>query len=180
MLQLHRVINWVVGGVGAALILVIVIMAFQSPLVVVMRGDDKNYYQSARKSDSITEKDVEKFVRDFLEQMFDWNRLQPEVILRQISPLVTSGLSDRIKQELIQRAEKDFKGKNLSEAIANIQVQVTDKNVVASFDKVLRIDGFPLVIPTEISFNIIRGSPTRWNPMGLYVNGLVEHEGPKN
>lgn len=180
MLHLHRTINYVVGGAISILILVIVIMAFQSPLVIVMDGTDKRYAQSERRTDSITEKDVEKFVREFLEQMFHWDRLAPEVITRQISPLVTSGLLDRIRQELSQRAEKDFKGKNLSEAIANVNVTVTEKNVVATFDKVLRIDGVPLVVPSEIAFNIMRGSSTKWNPVGLYVNGLIEHEGLKN
>lgn len=180
MLHLHRAINYVAGGMVALLIIVIVVMAFQNPLVIVMAGGNKYYAQSERKSDSLTEKDVEGFIRDFLEQMFNWENLAPEVITRQVSPLVTSGLLDRIRQELIQRTEKGFKGKKLSQAIANVRVSVTEKNVIASFDKVLRIDGLPLVVPTELAFNIVRGSQTRWNPMGLYVNGLVEHEGPQN
>ncbi len=180
MLHLHRTINFVVGGIVALLIIAIVVMAFQNPLVIVMADGSKHYALSERKSDSITEKDVENFVREFLEQMFKWEKLVPEVITRQISPLVTSGLLDRAKQELNERAEKSFKGKNLSQAIANVHVSVTEKNVIATFDKVLRIDGVPLVVPTEMAFSIIRGSQTRWNPMGLYVNGLVEHNGPKN
>lgn len=162
------------------LIIAILVMVFQSPLVIVMSGDEKSYYQSERKTDAITEKDVEKFIRDFLEQMFRWDKLSPEMILRQISPMVTQGLSDRIRQELSQKTEKDFKGKTLSQSITNVHIEVTEKNVVASFDKVLRLQGIPLVVPTELAFNIIRGSQTKWNPLGLYVNGLVEHEGPKN
>ena len=180
MLHLHRAINYVAGGAIAILILVVVVMAFQSPLVIVMDSGDKRYAQSERKADSITEKDVENFIRDFLQQMFNWEKLVPEVITRQVSPLVTSGLMERIKQELIQKTEKGFKGKSLSQAIANVKVSVTEKNVIATFDKVLRIDGVPLVIPSELVFNIVRGGSTRWNPMGLYVNGLIEHEGLKN
>jgi hypothetical protein len=179
MLHLHRAINYVAGGVLGILVLSLIIMAFRSPLVIVMSGQEKHYLQSERKSDSITEKDVENFVRDFLEQMFNWNSLVPDAISKQVAPFVTAGLADKIKQELIQRTEKDFKGKTLSEGITNIQVQVTEKDVLASFDKVLRIDGTPLVVPTQMEFNIIRGSATRWNPIGLYVNGLVEHDGAK-
>lgn len=177
MLHLHRATNIVAGVVICILILVIVLMAFQSPLVIVMDGMSKHYAQSERKSNPITEKDVEGFVRQFLEQMFQWEKLNPELIERKISPLVTPGLLDRIKQELTQRAEKDFKGKNLSEDIANVSVTVTEKNVIATFDKVLRIDGVPLVVPSEVAFNIVRGSSTRWNPVGLLVNGMIEHEG---
>jgi hypothetical protein len=179
MLHLHRAINYVAGGIIGILVLSLIVMAFRSPLVIEKTGLEKHYYQSERKSDSITEKDVENFVRDFLGQMFNWNSLTPDVILKQVAPFVTAGLADKIKQELIQRTEKDFKGKALSEGITNIQVQVTEKDVLASFDKVLRIDGTPLVVPTQIEFNIIRGSSTRWNPIGLYVNGLVEHVGSK-
>lgn len=180
MLHLHRTINYVAGGVAAVLIVVILVMAFQSPLVVVVDAGAKRYVRSERRADEITEKDVENFVRDFLGQMFTWPKLVPETILQQVAPLATSGLLDRIKGALVQRSEKDFKGKTLSQDVANVRVSVTEKNVIASFDKVLRIDGVPLVIPTELSFSIVRGSSTRWNPMGLYVNGLVEHEGAKN
>lgn len=180
MLHLHRAINFVAGGAIGILVLIIVVMAFQSPLVIVMDSGNKRYAQSERKTDSITEKDVENFIRDFLQQMFNWEKLVPDTITRQVSPLVTSGLLDRIKQELMGRTEKDFKGKSLSQAIANVRVTVTEKNVIATFDKVIRIDGVPLVVPVEMAFSIVRGSSTRWNPMGLYVNGLIEREGLKN
>ncbi len=180
MLHLHRILNAVAGGVVAILIIVIVVMSFQSPLVIVTDGFDKHYHQTERKADSITEKDVENFVRDFMDQLFNWDQLAPEVILRQVSPLVTSGLLDRIRLELSQKVEKDFKGKTLSQEIVRIKIQVTSKEVIASFEKVLKINGVSLVIPTQMAFNIIRGSSTRWNPMGLYVNGLIEHEGTKD
>ena len=167
------------GGVIVALIIALMVMALQPPLVVVVNGQDRRHYQSERKPESITEHEVEWFVRDFLEQMFNWNSLSPEVILKQVAPFVTDGLGNKIRQELTLRAEKDFKGKNLSEGITNIQVQVTEKSVLASFDKVLRINGLPLVVPTQMEFNIIRGSSTRANPIGLYVNGLIEHDGAK-
>lgn len=156
---------------------VIVFISFQSPLVILASGHEKRYYQTERKQDSITEKDVENFIRGFLDQLFTWDQLAPEVILKQVSPLVTSGLLERIRQELIQKTEKDFKGKSLSQDIVGVKIRVTPKEVIASFDKVLKINGVSLVIPTQMAFNIIGGGSTRWNPMGLYVNGLVEHEG---
>lgn len=177
MLHLHRVLNFVGGGVALVLIGVIVVMSFESPLVIITSGFEKHYYQTARKPNSITEKDVENFVRDFLEQLFTWDQLSPEVIINRVSPLVTSGLLDRIRQELAQKVEKDFKGKTLSQEIVGVKIQVTPKEVIASFDKVLKINGVSLVIPVQMAFNIIGGGVTRWNPMGLYVNGLVEHEG---
>lgn len=177
MLHLHRALNFAAGGVVVVLIGVIVVMSFEAPLVIMTNGFEKHYYQTERKPNSITEKDVENFVRDFLEQLFTWDQLAPEVIINRVSPLVTSGLLDRIRQELAQKVEKDFKGKILSQEIVGVKIQVTSKEVIASFDKVLKINGVSLVIPVQMAFNIISGGSTRWNPMGLYVNGLVEHEG---
>lgn len=165
------------GGVIVVLIGVIVITGFQSPLVILMNGQEKRYHQTERKRESITEKDVENFVLDFLEQLFTWEQLSPETILRQVSPLATSSLLERIRQELVQKTEKEFKGKNLSQEIVGLKIRVTPKEVIASFDKVLKINGVSLVIPAQMGFSIISGSPTRWNPMGLYVNGLTEYEG---
>ena len=180
MLHLHRTINYAAGGIVTLLLGAILFISMRSPLVIVMQGRDKHYLQSEHRANPITEKDVENFVRDFLEELFTWEKLAPDSILARVSPLATSGLLDRIKQQLIQMGEKNFKGKVLSEAITNVRVQVTDKEVIASFDKVLRIDGVPLVMPTEMGFNMIQGSETKWNPLGLYVNGLTEHQGPKN
>lgn len=177
MLHLHRILNFAAGLLLIVLIGVIVVMNFQSPVVILTDGHEKCYYQTERKPDSITELDVENFVRDFLNQLFNWNQLAPEIILNRVSPLVTSGLLDRVRQELSQKVEKDFKGKTLSQEIVAVKIQVTPKEVIASFDKVLKINGVSLVIPVQMAFNIIAGSSTRWNPMGLYVNGLVEHEG---
>lgn len=180
ILHLHRTLNYLAGIAVAILVIALMVMAFQNPIVVVMDAGRKQYFQGTRQRDAISEKDVESFVRDFLEQMLDWEKFTPEAILQQVAPLATSGLQERIKSELTQHAEKEFKGKSISEAITNLRVSVTEKNVVAGFDKVLRIDGVPLVMPTELALSIVRGSPTRWNPMGLYVNGLVEHSGAKN
>lgn len=179
MLHLHRIINCVAGGVVVFMIITLVVTTFRSPLVIVMRGQEKQYYQSERKPNSITEKDIENFVYVFIERMLSWEKLEPIAILKQVEPFITSGLRDKLRADLIERAEKDFKGKSLSEGVTNIKVQVTDKDVVASFDKVLRIDGIPLVIPAQMAFNIVRGTSTEWNPMGLYVNGIVEHERAK-
>ena len=140
MLHLHRTLNFVIGGVVALLIGVIVVMSFQSPLVVLMSAHEKRYYQTERKPDSITEKDVENFVRDFLEQLFTWEQLRPDLIMRQVSPFVTSGLLDRIRQELVQKTEKDFKGKTLSQGIVGVKVQVTSKEVIASSSQRMRCE----------------------------------------
>lgn len=60
--------------------------------------------------------------------------------------------------------------------VGEINVSVTDKEVVAQFDRVIRLKGLPLISVTQISLQILKDSPNKWNPLGLYVNGLIEHE----
>ena len=33
-----------------------------------------------------------------------------------------------------------------------------------------------MVAPMELEFHLIKGRPTRWNPKGLYVNGITQKE----
>lgn len=165
----------------AILIVVIVAVSLQDPFVVIWEeGGKKTYALARRKADSITESDIQSFMLAFLRQLLEWEKLDTDAILHQVSPLVTQGLLERLKQELTQKTEKEFRGKLLSQAITNVKIIVTEKDVIATFDKVIRIDGIPLVVSSEIAFNLIRGSQSRWNPMGLYVNGMIEREGQKN
>ena len=61
--------------------------------------------------------------------------------------------------------------------MAGISVQVTKESTIAIFDVVLRVDDIPLIVPTQVALQLVKGVPTEWNPMGLYVNNITIHEG---
>jgi hypothetical protein len=75
------------------------------------------------------------------------------------------------------RKEKEFFGKKIQQAVAGISVQVTKESTIAVFDVVLRVNNIPLIVPTQVALYLVKGVPTEWNPMGLYVNNITTHEG---
>ena len=81
---------------------------------------------------------------------------------------------------MLERKNKDFKGQEVSQDIAHIKVKISEKEIIVTFDKIFHIASIPLVVPTQVSVQIINGATTKWNPMGLYVNGILEHEGSQN
>ena len=57
-------------------------------------------------------------------------------------------------------------------------VRPEDGKVYATLDRVIQVsDKMKVVSPLELTLTLIRGSTNRWNPMGLYINSVLEHEG---
>lgn len=176
LLRTHKLINAGLILVCIMQIFVIGLMYFSDPIVVIKSEDTQEYYGGKRATIPISEKAVEKFVADFLRRRYEWHALDPKVMKRTLSPIVTDGLNKKLFDLLTHLKEKEFQGKETSQSIVNIDVSVTDQKVVASFDKLLRIEGIPIPVPTTVSLNIIKGSANAWNPVGLYVNGIQEHQ----
>ena len=148
---------------------------------MILSSERGQVYEFAhRKNVTIDEGAIEDFLAKFLHLLFDWKNFNPNDVIKAASPFATDGLLEKLKVELTDRREKDFKGKTISQGITNLEFNFSKDQVVATFDKVLRVNGIPLVIPTEIAFSLIKRSSTSFNPVGLLVNGIVEHEGSRN
>ncbi len=124
----------------------------------------------------ISEEAVEEFVKKFLHIRYEWDKLNPQAKRQSLSPIVTSALQQKLFKLLTHLKNKEFQGKETSQAIVNVEVSVTKEKVVASFDKLLRLEGVPIPVPTTLSLHIIQGTPNIWNPIGLLVNGVIEHQ----
>ena len=101
-----------------------------------------------------------------------WSEFNATVIVKNIHPFATDGLREKLKNYFTKKLQKEFKGKRVTQDIANLKVIVSKKHVIASFDKVLRVNNIPLVVPTELSFELIKGDVTNWNllcPIGKHV-----------
>lgn len=155
---------------------IICMMYFSDPIVVVQNNEMQNYYIASKTKITISEDAVKQFVKKFLSLRYEWQELQPDLIKKNIEPIVTQGLSEKIYSRLNRIKTHEFKEKKAQQSITNVEVEVTKEKVLAKFDKLLKIDGIPLPIPTTISLNIIRDSSTVWNPIGLLVNGVIEHQ----
>lgn len=178
--RLYKLIGAVVGIIGVILLGVILFQSLKSPLVVYDDGSQKIPYVAATREFKIDEEQIRRFLIEYLYLYHRWDKLEPEQILKQIGPFTTEGLIEKIQAQLLERKNKDFKGQEVSQDIAHIKVKISEKEIIVTFDKIFHIAAIPLVVPTQASFQIINGATTKWNPMGLYVNGILEHEGSQN
>ena len=169
---------------GAAIALICVMLVVLCILltnrrqIVVMASDQEAFYFIQKDSNSeIKEQDVKNFVQRFVKNYYNWNELLPEKILTSICPLATEGFKENTLPVLRVRKDKEFLGKKLQQSVAGVSIQVSKEATIATFDVVMRVEGIPLVVPMQVSFQLVMGDKTEWNPLGLYVNSVTEHEG---
>ncbi len=176
LLRTHKLINLGLVVVCVLQVFVIGWMYVADPIVVIKDGDQQQYLAGQRESLPISEVAVEEFVRKFLRIRYEWDKLDPKAKQQSLSPITTSGLHQKLFKLLTHLKDKEFQGKETSQAIVNVKVSVTKEKVVASFDKLLQLEGVPIPVPTTVSLNIIKGTSSVWNPIGLLVNGVIEHQ----
>ena len=176
LLRTHKLINGGLLLVCLFQVFVIGLMYCADPIVVVSEKEEHRFYVGKREDFTFSEKVVENFVMDFLKIRYQWKKLDPNILQKNLAPLTTEGLNKKIGIFLKTLQQKEFQGKRTSQAIVNMEVSVTKEKVVASFDKLLKIEGIPVPIPTTVSLHIIRGTSNVWNPTGLLVNGIREHQ----
>ncbi|MCB9085770.1 MAG: hypothetical protein H6624_15590 [Bdellovibrionaceae bacterium] len=170
-----------VGGVLALLCLILGIMAFMlamaDPVVVLKNADEQVYFTGHRRPVQVTKANIKTLVEEYIRLRYEWDTLDPRQIALNTSPLVTDGFKQKTFAFLLNLKEKQIQGKAAKQGISSVKVEVTDSATTASFDRILRVEGLPLIIPTQVSFTLVKGSTTRWNPMGLYINATTVHEG---
>ncbi len=169
-------------GIGLAVLCLVIVGAYiklvnQNPIVVITKENEISFHQGHYLGVSLNEDNIKHFVEKFVDRFYNWGDLNPEMIFKSIEPFITDGLKESTLKNLKVRKEKDFFGKKLQQSVAGLSVQVTKESTIAIFDVVLRVDGIPLVIQTQISFQLVKGIQTEWNPIGLYINNIIIHEG---
>ncbi len=176
-LRTQKIVSIGVAFVGFIFLGLTLFEMFRPPLVVFEGEKGRIPYLASSKKLNIDEEQIQRFVTEFLYLYNKWEKLEPNDIAKQIEPYTSDELLSKIKDILNQRKNRDFKGREVSQDIAHLKVQVSEKAIVASFDKVLHLNSIPLIVPTQVSFQLTNGNSTKWNPLGLYVNGILEHEG---
>lgn len=176
LLRTHKLINLGLMAVCVLQVFVIGWLYAADPIVVIKDKDRQQYLAGQRTNLPISEEAVEEFVKKFLHLRYQWDRLDPQAKRQSLAPLVTEGLQQKLFKLLTHLKDKEFQGKETSQAIVNIKVSVTKEKVVASFDKLLRLAGVPIPIPTTLLLHITKGTANSWNPIGLLVNGVIEHQ----
>lgn len=176
-LFIYKAVGVTVAGLCLILGVVCIFLAMRSPVVILASENEFFYFQGRHSQVELNEADIKRFVEKFVTRYYNWSDLAPEMIIKNIGPLATDGFKENTLANLRARKEKEFLGKKLQQSVAGISVQVNKESTIATFDVILRIEGIPLIVPTQASFQLVKGAKTEWNPMGLYVNSLTMHEG---
>lgn len=176
-LFMYKAVSAALVGLCLILGVVCIMQTTKSPVVILASEQESFYFQGKKGQVDLKESDIQKFVERFVTRYYNWSELHPEKIIQSIGPLATEGFKENTFANLKLRREKDFVGKKIQQSVAGVTVQITKESTIASFDVILRIDGIPLIVPTQVAFTLVKGNQTEWNPMGLYVNTLTTHEG---
>lgn len=148
----------------------------KDPIVVVLSHKNKVWTHGETKIVPIEKDDIIDMVKRFIEDRYQWKKLSLSEMLQNIHPITTSGLFSKIESDLVNFVKKEMKDKSFSQSVSNIEVNVGKNSITAKFDRVLRINDLPLVAPLELSMELVSGSRTRLNPIGIYINGIIEHQ----
>ncbi|MEK6774182.1 MAG: hypothetical protein AABY64_09590 [Bdellovibrionota bacterium] len=176
-LFIYKAVGVAITGLCLLLGVVCIFLANKSPVVILASENDYLYFQGHNSQVALTEIDIKRFVEKFVTRYYNWSELNPDLIIKNIEPLATDGFKINTLANLKFRKEKEFLGKKIQQSVAGISVQITKESTVAIFDVVLRVEGIPLIVTTQVAFQLVKGAQTEWNPMGLYVNSLTMHEG---
>lgn len=179
MLHNYKLLSVVIGVFAVMLAIALIIDHFKNPIVVVSKPHEVEFYPTERKRAPLDKSEVELFTKQFLASLYVWNDFNTEKITRGLVPFTEDSLAAKVITGQNQKYLKELPGKHLAQSLAFVQVSVLDDKVVSQFDRVLKIEGIPLVIPTEVTLTMILGEPTSFNPMGIYVSGLKETEHAK-
>ena len=179
LIRVFKLATMSLGGLVVALIIAVVAVSLRAPLVVVDKLDHHNFYPASHRDVQPTREDIQAFSEDFLDALYVWGSFDAETLRASIAPFVDADLAQKIIDAQSSRYSKELKGKKLEEALTFVKVEVLSDRVVCRMDRVLKISGLPLVIPTELTLSMIQAAKTRINPMGIYIVGITEREGAK-
>jgi hypothetical protein len=175
----YKLVSFGLAGFVLFLIMGITAMALQNPIVLVRTHGEQEFYPTERRRAPLEKADVEEFTKSFLASLYVWKEFNGERIARAVAPFADSALVVKVVDAQSQKYVKELKGKSIAQAITFVEVDVQEAKVVCRFDRVLKIEGIPLVIPAEVTLAMEQGEPTRLNPMGIYVTGILENDNAK-
>jgi len=124
-----------------------------------------------------TKEAVGDMLTEFIMARYEWKTFDPQAIIKNLEPYTTEAFRDRLFEEFGKKSFQNKPGESIEQSVARVRPDVTEKSVLASFDRVLRINNVPVVVPTQVSVQLSEGPKTYFNPIGLYINGVIEHEG---
>jgi len=179
VIHLYKLTAVGLAAVVFMLVGALLISYFRDPIVVVKTESGLEFYPSNRSSTTVGKNEIQKFTKEFIASLYVWSEFDNEKLKKEVSTYVDDDLLVKLMSAQVQRYVKELKAKKMSQAVTSIEIEVLADKVIARFDRLLKIEGIPVVIPTELTLSMIQGGRTRVNPMGIYISGMIEHEGTK-
>lgn len=161
---------------SAFLGLMLLIIPFKDPTVVLANQSRHIFLTGEHKDLGLTKENVEDVVRNFVRLRYNWETMEPEKILGNLKAITSDGLQEKLRESLKSIRMHEIGDKKISQYITEeINVVVSEESVLAKFFVVINIEGKPIASPCELSFHVTQGPRTKWNPAGLYINGIISH-----
>ena len=145
------------------------------PVVVTLQQGKKTFFWGERKNMEIDKTDIKAFLEDYIRTYYRRKGEGKYTIFDDIAPFSTKSFLEALREKM-KREKRKLSKKKITQRAIDIEIHFEGKNIIAAFDKLLRIDGTPFIMATQAAFKLAKGAATRWNPMGIYVNGVIEHE----
>ena len=159
-----------------------------SPIVILEKDEEKLSYHGEKREIVITDKEIKKAVEKFIKSRYEWDTFNLPEMMGNLSPLITSGLKEKIQSEL--STQKDSYG-SISQYVGKVKMTVDENgNVIGVFDRIIRITGklkenmkmpslpekITLLAEGKVMVKVVKGAMTAENPLGIYINSLVNYE----
>ena len=175
ILKAYKFIAALLGFLSCGLLGLVLYLTSLPPVVVVEKAEENQshfYYYGKRQNMALTEQDISAFLKDFVRLRYTWSSEKQSLVLKNIAPFITKGLLRKTRAAF----QKNIAGKKLKDPIeqvaVNIKPLITEQKAQVFFDRLIRVNGVPMVAPMELEFHLIKGSRSHWNPRGLYVSGI--------
>lgn len=178
LIQFYKMVALGSGALALFVLIFTITTYFRDPIVVVRTGAVQEFYATSRAEVSVEKKDVENFIGEYLKALYVWDSFDPDTLASQIKPYSEDALVPKVLATQTQKFGK-LQDKKISQDISFVKVSVLETKVTCSFLRILKVEGIPLVVPTQLSFALIQGARTIANPMGVYVAGISEAENAK-
>lgn len=155
------------------------------PIVILEGREEKLSFIGKKREVVITDKEIKSIAERFIKRRYEWDQFSVEEMSDNLNPFLTSGLKEKIFSEINKNADSY---RAISQYVGKISIEVDEKgNVIGVFDKILRITGklkndpsiiekIPLLSEAQVMIKIVKGSVTHENPLGIYINSVLNYE----
>lgn len=155
---------------------IILCLIFSNPIVIYEKEGERIGYIGKNEAVTISEGEIKELVKRFIRNRYEWGEFNPRVIAENLRPYTKKNLVTKVLTKLSSEM-KQFEGKPIQQYVGKIHVSIDQENkIVGTFDKILRVQGIPLLSESQVLIGIVKGMTTKTNKLGLYINSVVDYE----